>query len=267
MHQRRLQARETATDPVARIDPDTIDVAVFAAAALGVAIVAAGDMYQRWLAPDPMWFFDIDGSFNLVTWFQSFVLGGAALCAAGIAVTQANRALRAMWLAVAAGVTFMSLDKSISLHERVGQRLEDALGWSEQGGRLLWQIVYSPFLATLAVLLVAVMLVAGRRELLWVTAAIVMMATKLLLEALMFPAIESGITHELYRTYAFEVLAEETVQALGFGALFAAFARLLYVRAGAARRDDALSPGVVTEVDAPDPAPIAPLPARPRVRR
>ncbi|HXK32712.1 MAG TPA: hypothetical protein VNM91_01710 [Dehalococcoidia bacterium] len=253
-------------DPVAPIDPDAVDIAVFAAVALGVAIVAAGDVCQRWLAPDPMWFFDIDGSFNLVTWFQSSVLAGAALCAAGIALTQANGALRAMWLAVAGGVAFMSLDKSISLHERLGQRLEDALGWSEQGGRLLWQVVYSPFLAALAILLVAVMLVAGRRELLWVTAAIVMMATKLLLEALMFPAIESGMTHELHRTYAFEVLTEESVQALGFGALFASFARLLYVRAGAAVRDDALSPGAIAEAGVAGPAPVAPLPAPRRVR-
>lgn len=265
MGQRRGHDTQTRADSVARIDPDAVDIAVFGAVAFGVAVVAAGDMYQRWLAPDPIWFLDIDGSFNLVTWFQSFVLAGAALCAAGIAVTQANRALRAMWAAVAAGVTFMSLDKSISLHERLGERLEDALGWPEQGGRLLWQVIYSPFLVTLAVLLVAVMLVAGRRELLWGTAAIVMMATKLLLEALMFPAIESGITHELYRTYAFEVLTEESVQALGFGALFASFARLLYVRASAALHDDTLAPGVVA-VGASDPTPSAPLSARPRAR-
>jgi hypothetical protein len=134
---------------------------------------------------------------------------------------------------------------------------------------LLWQVVYSPFLVTLAVLLVAVMLVAGRRELVWVTAAIVMMATKLLLEALMFPAIESGITHELHRTYAFEVLTEESVQALGFGALFASFARLLSIRiaamhADARPRDVAAD---VADMDARGAAPVAPLPARRRVRR
>lgn len=253
------RARDERADPVARLDPDTVDIGVFAAVAAGVAIVAAGDMYQRWIAPSPVWFFDIDGSFNLVTWFQSFVLAGAALCAAGIAVTHANRALRTMWCAVAASIAFMSLDKSISLHERVGERLEDALGWSEQGGRLLWQVVYSPFLATLAVLLIAVMLVAGRRELLWVTAAIVMMATKLLLEALMFPAIESGLTHEVYRTYAFEVLTEESVQALGFGALFAAFSRLLAVRLMTGAR---MAAPEEVEVGAATAAGAVPAPAR-----
>ena len=207
-----------------------IDTLILAAAARGGAILVAADITQRWILPERTWTLDIDGRFNAETWFHSLVLAGAALAAFGIAATHTTRDRRLLvWLFVGATLAFMSFDKSISFHERLGESLEDRFELHEQAGRVLWQLIYAPLLAAFAfTLFVAVR--THHRPRAWVIAGIAACGSKLLLEAAMFPLIKWDVTSEQGVLYGIEANIEESVQLLGFALFFGVLARLFLDR-------------------------------------
>jgi hypothetical protein len=218
--------RETGLIVQSRLRPslDNVEALILGLTALGGLLLVAADVYQRWIG-DRTWVLDIDGRFNPTTWFHSFVLAGAACSALLIALTRGEkRKSFRLWLAIGITFAFLSLDKSISFHERVGENIEDAIDGAEQSGRIIWQLVYGPFLVGLVVALHAA--VRGTRLARWAYAAIALAASKIALEALMFPAIHFGLTSEAGVLYGIEVNIEESLQLLGFGFFFAVFARL-----------------------------------------
>jgi|CXWL01.1.fsa_nt_gi hypothetical protein len=208
-----------------------IDTFIVGMVALGGALLVAADITQRWILPERTWTLDIDGRFNAETWFHSLVLAGAAFSALGIAATFSGRHRNVIlaWLFVGGVLAFMSFDKSISFHERLGQSLEETFELHDEAGRVLWQLVYAPLLASFA--LVFVWCVRGeRRAMTWVVAGIAACASKLVLEALMFPLIKFDVTSEQGILYGIEVNLEESIQLLGFALFFGAVARLFIQR-------------------------------------
>jgi hypothetical protein len=235
-----------------------VDRLILLTAIIGGAALVAADVFQRWILREQIWSLDIDGRFNAVTWFHSFVLAGAALAAFGLAATYLKAPQRAAWSAIGVAMAFLSLDKSISLHERVGQHIEVRFDLPDQAGRVIWEAAYAPFLVTLAILLIVAVRHAAPVTRRWVVVALLLCATKVGLEALMFPAIHLGLFSEQSVVYGIEANAEETVQLLGFAAFFGAFAQLLLERTVLFARN-ALGPleGAVVErgvVDVPLPA-------------
>lgn len=214
------------------IEPSSLrlDRVILAVALAGGLALVAADVFQRWIAPEHIWALDIDGRFNAVTWFHSFVLAGAALAALGLASTYRDSGQRLMWLLAGGAMAFLSLDKSISLHERVGESIEQRFDLPEQAGRVIWEAVYAPFLIALVILLIIAVGRASTPARLWVGFGIALCAGKVALEALMFPAIHLELFDETSVLYGIEVNIEESVQLLGFAAFFGAFAQLLFDR-------------------------------------
>lgn len=215
-----------------------LDRLILAAVALGGLALVAADMFQRWISPTHIWALDIDGRFNAVTWFHSFVLGGAALAALGLALTYGDQLKRLRWGAIGAALAFLSFDKSVSLHERVGQNIEERFNLGDEAGRVIWEVIYLPFLLTFALLLVYAVRRAGSSTRLWIDLALLFCAAKVFLEGIMFPSIEAGLFTEQSVIYGIEANVEETVQLLGFGLFFAALAQLLCDRIVLLARDE-----------------------------
>jgi len=228
----RRRAWTIAATPAALLS--RVDGLIVAAAAIGGVVLVAADVTQRWILPERTWTLDIDGRFNAETWFHSLVLAGAALAALGIAASFSGQGRRVVlaWLFVGATLAFMSFDKSISFHERLGQSLEETFELHEQAGRVLWQLVYAPLLASFALAFLWCVR-RERRARTWVIAGIAACASKLLLEGLMFPLIKAGVTSEQGVLYGIEANVEESVQLLGFALFFGVLARLLIERVAA----------------------------------
>lgn len=211
--------------------PPRIDLLILGVSLIVAACFVAADVFQRWVASDPIETFNIDGRSNPVTWFQSSLLLGAALCCIGIALTVFNRPLRAAWLGLAPVLAFFSLDKAISVHERVGSKLEDHFGLPDDAGRLAWQMAWLPMIVAGVALLVVCLLHANRRTQLWALALAAASAFKLASEALMFPALRYwDVTRDSANFYGVEVNIEETIQLIGFACLFAGLAQLFFDR-------------------------------------
>src|SRR5581483_11388956 len=211
------------------------------AAATGVVLVLM-DVWQRWIAARSHAMFDIDGHNNPETWFHTIVLARAAICAAGVAMTFFDPRRRWLWLVAAAGIAFFSLDKNISLHETVGRHLVGWFNLPDSSKRVAWEVAWSPLiLATAAALLVCIWEAPARTKL-WFLVAVAGGIGKLGLEALTFPMIHLGIASETGTLYGIEANLEESVQLLGFAALFAGFAQLFVERVWAMARGEELSP-------------------------
>ncbi len=228
-----------------------MDLLILTAALIGSIGLVAGDVYQRWISTHPMTTLDIDGTFNVATWFHSTVLAGAALSLIGIAFTYFDTRRRLQWLVAGAGVAFFSLDKAISLHERVGYRLNNELGYSDAAARLLWQAAWAPIILVTGVALILCVWESHRGTRRWLGGAILGGATKLAMEAMMFPAARYfGLGH---RANGIEVNVEESVQLVAFACLFAGFAQLFVDRLVALARgetDPVAEPLPVTPLDA-----------------
>jgi hypothetical protein len=216
-----------------------LDVVVFAAAVVCGAMLVVLDLYQRLFSYDGVELFNVDGKANLATWFHSLVLSGAALAALAIAFTVFDRRRRMLWLALGSGLAFFSLDKSVSLHERVGSRLEVALDLPQDGGRLAWLAAWSPLMLVMVIALVLCVWGSNRRTQLWVLGLFIGAAGKVALEAGTFFAVHLfDATEEYGWFYGLEVIIEESVQLLGFACLFAGFAQLLADRLWAMARGE-----------------------------
>jgi hypothetical protein len=216
-----------------------IDVLVFSTALAIGAVLVVADIYQRWLAADDIETFNIDGHNNPETWFHSAVLAGAAICALAIAFTVFENRRRWLWLVLGVGIGFFSLDKAVTIHERVGDRLEGWLNLPDDGGRIAWEVAWSPIIVVVAIALIACVWQSNRRTQLWALGLLLAGASKLVMEALTFPAV-----HLLHATdhggwfYGLEVNVEESVQLIAFACLFAGFAQLFVDRLSALARGE-----------------------------
>jgi hypothetical protein len=236
------------------------DLLVMAFAAAGALILVALDFFQRFIRKDVVEMLDIDGQRNPTTWFHASILGGAAICAAALAFTFFDARRRSQWLALAAGLAFFSLDKSISLHEQAGRTLADAFSLPDESGRIAWQAVWAPIILATAALLVVCVSQANRTAKLWALGMLTGGGAKLAVEAMMFPLIHWGGVSEHGTVYGFEVEIEESVQLLAFACLFAGFAQLLVDRLFALARVDVVAREPLPEAAG---AGITPIPAPP----
>jgi hypothetical protein len=202
-------------------------------------LFVVADVYQRGIAPDDIETFNIDGRNNPVTWFHAIVLAGAAFSALGVALTTFDGARRLVWLVLGLGIAFFSMDKAIAIHERVGSKIEDWLALPQDGGRIAWQVAWSPILLVVAAALLIGVSQSNRRTQLWAFGLLLAGGAKLVLEGLTFFAVRYlDATERTGWFYGIEVNVEETVQLLGFACLFAGFAQLFVDRLWALARGE-----------------------------
>ncbi len=96
---------------------------------------------------------DADYDHSALGWAGSVATIAGVPAALLLAAVRPSR--RRSLLALAAALSFFSLDDAVFLHERVGE-LDTELGLGSSGGRLVWPAVYLPLLTgTLYLLLVA----------------------------------------------------------------------------------------------------------------
>jgi hypothetical protein len=141
---------------------------------LRVAVVAAGaqaaiHLANAWLLDERVVNFSADADGHLLAWAGSVPIFAAA-CAVGIIALAWARQRVELGL-LAAALTFLSLDETASVHERLGQAGVELLQLSDEDyGRLVWPIVFFPLLATVLIglwrLAAATSSVASRRAIL-----------------------------------------------------------------------------------------------------
>jgi hypothetical protein len=139
-------------------------------------------------------------------------------------------------LALAAALSFFSLDDAVFLHERIGE-LDTELGLGSSGGRLVWPAVYLPLLTgTLYLLLVASRAApAPARRILRVGSGLLVAAV--VLEVSSYSLVRLGYG---FRDWPFtiEIVLEEGLELAGWiliaGGLTAAAAAALLERGGSA---------------------------------
>ena len=212
-------------------------IVIVAAAAVGVLLVLA-DVYQRALSHH-MELLDIDAHWNIETWFHSAVLAGAAFSAAAIGCTYFNR-LRVWWFVLGAGLAFFSMDKTTSLHERVGEKLASRLDLPSGSARIAWEVAWSPIILMAVVALVLCVWQSrnGRLQL-WSGGLLLGGAAKIVLEALTYPAIRFlGASQSHGWFYGIEANVEESAQLIGFACAFAGFSQFFVERVVALAREE-----------------------------
>ena len=221
----RIAATFAPEPPVRRAYP-RLDVLVMAVAIAGAIGLAGADFFMRYAARNVVELTDIDGQKNLTTWFQSSILLGASGCAFLIALTFAGWRRRAQWAILGSGLAFFSLDKSISLHEQVGRGLVHAFSLSDSASRVAWELAWSPIIFATAAVLILCVWETNRATKLWALGMLAGGGIKLVMEALMFPAIRFLGASEHGVFYGLEVEMEESIQLIGFACLFAGLAQL-----------------------------------------
>jgi hypothetical protein len=218
------------TEATDRRDYPRIDLLVMAVAIAGAIALAGADFVMRHIAKNLIEMTDIDGQKNLTTWFHSSILLGAAVSAFLILPTFSGVRQRLPWAVLGCGLAFFSLDKSISLHEQVGRGLVNTFSVSNSAGRVLWELAWSPIILATAVALIVCVWEANRTTKLWAIGMLAGGGIKLVMEALMFPAIHFLGASETGVFYGLEVELEESVQLLAFACLFAGLAQLFIDR-------------------------------------
>ena len=253
----RIASGSVPESPMPRGYP-RLDVLVMAVAIAGAMGLAGADFFMRFIAKDVVEFTDIDGQKNLTTWFESSILLGASICACLIALTFAGWRRRAQWAVLGSGLAFFSLDKSISLHEQVGRGLADAFSLSDAASRVAWELAWSPIIFATAAALILCVWETNRTTKLWALGMLTGGGMKLVMEALMFPAIRFLGVSEHGAFYGLEVEIEESIEMIAFACLFAGLAQLFIDRVSAlAQVPDALaSDAAQPEADARRPVSI-----------
>lgn len=94
-----------------------------------------------------------DDELGLPSWVSSSATFAAAFAAFLLALMQER--IDASLLMLAGLLAFFSLDDAIAVHERLGERVADALGYGETAQRLIWLILFLPLFALAAILLVS----------------------------------------------------------------------------------------------------------------
>jgi hypothetical protein len=233
-----------------RGDYPRVDLIVMAVAFVGAVALVGADFFMRHITRNVIEMTDIDGQKNLTTWFHSSILLGAAISAFLILPTFSGTRQRLQWAVLGCGLAFFSLDKSISLHEQVGRGLVNTFSVSDSAGRVLWELAWSPIILATAVALILCVWEANRTTKLWAIGMLAGGGAKLVMEALMFPAIHFLGASQTGVFYGIEVELEESVQLLAFACLFAGLAQLLIDRVferAAALRPESAATGATTE--------------------
>lgn len=214
-----------------------VDLLIVTFAVIAGVVLIALDVFQRWIWHRPIETLNIDGAANIETWVHTVILGGAALAALGIAFTFFDNGNRLYWLVAGFGLAFLSLDKATGLHERFGDRVTSALGFSDSATRIVWIVAWSPIIVAITLAFIAVVRNAPALTKMWIAAGFCLAGAKIALEALMFPLLYYGATSYTDNIhahsgwlYGVEVLVEETAQLLAFACLFAGFGQLLVDR-------------------------------------
>ena len=123
-----------------------------AIAAITVTAQAVAHVVGVRLLDDRYLHLNADDELGLAAWVSSAATFAAAFAALVLALMpeQIDREL----LALAAVFAFFSLDDAVVVHERLGEKVGDALGVGESAERLVWPVLFLPLFAIAAVLLV-----------------------------------------------------------------------------------------------------------------
>lgn len=153
--------------------------------------------------------FNMDSELNLPTWWSSSILVATALVCVGLWLTgsRMNRP-SIQWLGIAFGFMLLSAEEIASIHEDVGV----AVGGSADNVSV-WPLVYAPFAAVFIWMMVRAVRELPRPIALLATAGLLSYVSVLIVEVLSLSS-ESNAT----------ILAEENLELLGTGLMFAALA-------------------------------------------
>ena len=128
------------------------------AALVFVAIQTAVYLPDALLFEHELHLLDADGDFSIWAWGNASTIFVGALAGVLLALT-VQRALVKVYAGIAATLTFLSLDETVGIHERLTNDVPSLLGVPDYYARVIWPAVYLPLLATVAMLLI----VAARR--------------------------------------------------------------------------------------------------------
>ena len=92
-----------------------------------------------------------DDELGLPSWVSSSATFAAAFAAFLLALMPDR--IDALLLVLAGLLAFFSLDDAIAVHERLGEKVADALGYGETAQRLIWLVLFLPLFALAAILL------------------------------------------------------------------------------------------------------------------
>jgi hypothetical protein len=123
-----------------------------AIAAITVTAQAVAHVVGVHLLDDRYLNLNADDELGLPAWLSSSATFAAAFGAFLLALMQER--IDASLLVLAGLLAFFSLDDAIVVHERVGEKAADALGYGETTERLIWLILFFPLFALAAILLV-----------------------------------------------------------------------------------------------------------------
>jgi MFS family permease len=123
-----------------------------AIAAITVTAQAVAHVVGVQLLDDRYLHLNADDELGLPAWVSSSATFTAAFAAFVLALMQ-DRIDRSL-LVLAGLLAFFSLDDAIAVHERLGEKAADALGYGETAQRLIWPVLFLPLLALAALLLV-----------------------------------------------------------------------------------------------------------------
>ena len=123
-----------------------------------VAIQTAVYLPDALLSNHELHLLDADGDFSIWAWGNASTIVVGALAGVLLALT-VQRPLVKVYAGIAGTLTFLSLDETVGIHERLTNDLPSLLGVPDYYARAIWPAVYLPLLATVAMLLI----VAARR--------------------------------------------------------------------------------------------------------
>jgi hypothetical protein len=122
-----------------------------AIAAITVTAQAVAHVIGVQLLDDRYLHLNADDELGLPAWVSSSATFAAAFAAFLLALMQAR--IDASLLVLAGLLAFFSLDDAIAVHERLGERVADTLGYGETAQRLIWLILFLPLFAVAGLLL------------------------------------------------------------------------------------------------------------------
>ena len=93
---------------------------------------------------------DLDGEGGFAAWTGSVATFSTGFVALLLSFVESSR--RLCLLALAGAVTFLSIDESLIIHERLGLAITEALDLSDKYVRVAWPAVYLPLLVAVAAL-------------------------------------------------------------------------------------------------------------------
>jgi hypothetical protein len=126
---------------------------------LGVAIAivtvtaqSVGHLVGVRLLDDRYLHLNADDELGLAAWTSSSATFAAAFGVLLLALLE--KTIDRRLIALALLLAFFSLDDAVVVHERVGEKIADALGYGEDAERLIWLVLFLPLFALGLVLLV-----------------------------------------------------------------------------------------------------------------